>query len=96
MFEDGFWGNLKEAGDPLYKSELAQNPMGRMATPEEVAKPTVFLARYDYRELDTPSSDLLIFFFFSFLFRISYSPAASYTSGTNLRVDGARTRGVQL
>ncbi|MGI4894270.1 MAG: SDR family oxidoreductase, partial [Janthinobacterium lividum] len=44
------------------------NPTGRMATPEEIAAPVVFLS----------------------------SAVASFITGTNLVVDGALTRGVQL
>ncbi|MDB5818562.1 MAG: fabG 15, partial [Rhizobacter sp.] len=47
---------------------LGMNPMGRMATPQEIANAVAFLA----------------------------SPAASFITGTNLVVDGALTKGVQL
>ncbi|NAZ75860.1 SDR family oxidoreductase [Kineococcus sp. T13] len=67
-FPGGVW-DLTERNDPEFFAEaLALNPTGRMATPEEVARPVVFLS----------------------------SPAASFVSGTNLLVDGALTRGVQL
>ena len=52
----------------VFAEALALNPTGRMATPEEIARPVVFLS----------------------------SPAASFVTGTNLVVDGALTRGVQL
>ena len=67
-FEGGFWAYAEENLPDLYRDMLAQNPSGRMGTPEEVAAAVVFLA----------------------------SPAASRISGTNLVVDGALTKGVQL
>jgi len=67
-FPGGVW-ELTEHNDPEFFAEaLALNPTGRMATPEEIAKPVVFLS----------------------------SAAASFITGTNLVVDGALTRGVQL
>jgi 3-oxoacyl-[acyl-carrier protein] reductase len=82
----------KDSGHPLYDEYMALNPMGRMATPEEIAKPTVFLARY----VALPSTCFSSFFLDAKLSLYACSPAASFTSGTNLRVDGALTRGVQL
>lgn len=67
-FEDGFWHQIERENPDFYQQALDSNPMGRMGTPEEVARTIAFLA----------------------------SPAASFTSGTNLLVDGAITRGVQL
>jgi NAD(P)-dependent dehydrogenase (short-subunit alcohol dehydrogenase family) len=67
-FEGGFWAYAEENLPDLYRDMLAQNPSGRMGTPEEVAAAVVFLA----------------------------SPVASRISGTNLVVDGALTKGVQL
>ena len=67
-FDGGIWQQI-ETGDPeLFATALGLNPMGRMATPEEIARGVVFLA----------------------------SPASSFTSGTNLVIDGALTKGVQL
>lgn len=67
-FDGGIWQQI-EAGNPeLFATALGLNPMGRMATPEEIARGVVFLA----------------------------SPASSFTSGTNLVIDGALTKGVQL
>lgn len=67
-FEGGIWAQIETGNPDLFASALALNPMGRMATPEEIARGIVFLA----------------------------SPASSFTSGTNLVIDGALTRGVQL
>ena len=43
-FEDGVWGDIQREQPETFASCLAANPMGRMATPDEVAKATVFLA----------------------------------------------------
>ena len=66
--EDGFWGNMEREHPEHFREAFEANPMGRMGTPEEVARAIAFLA----------------------------SPASSFTTGTNLLVDGAITRGVQL
>lgn len=66
-FEEGVWGDIERNQPDTFAQCLAANPMGRMATPEEVARATVFLA----------------------------SPAASFTTGTSLLVDGGLTKGVQ-
>lgn len=67
-FADGVWGQIERETPDLFAKSLAQNPMGRMATVEEVARAVAFLA----------------------------SPAASFTTGTNLLVDGGITSGVQF
>ncbi|MBF8672999.1 SDR family oxidoreductase [Pseudomonas fulva] len=67
-FAGGVWGDIERNQPETFAKCLAENPMGRMATPEEVAKAVVFLA----------------------------SPAASFTTGTNLLVDGGLTRSVQF
>ncbi|MFJ4256318.1 SDR family NAD(P)-dependent oxidoreductase [Pseudomonas monteilii] len=67
-FADGVWGEIEREQPETFAKCLAENPLGRMATPEEVAKAVVFLA----------------------------SPAASFTTGTNLLVDGGLTRSVQF
>ena len=67
-FADGVWGQIERDTPDTFAACLAANPLGRMATPEEVARATVFLA----------------------------SPAASFSTGTNLLVDGGLTRGVQF
>jgi NAD(P)-dependent dehydrogenase (short-subunit alcohol dehydrogenase family) len=67
-FEGGIWSQIETGNPALFATALELNPMGRMATPEEIARGVVFLA----------------------------SPASSFTSGTNLVIDGALTKGVQL
>lgn len=67
-FADGVWGDIERNQPETFAACLAANPLGRMATPQEVARATVFLA----------------------------SPAAGFTTGTNLLVDGGITRGVQF
>lgn len=66
--EDGFWGKIERENPKMFEAVLKRNPLGRMGTPEEVARAIVFLA----------------------------SPASSFTTGTNLLVDGAITPGVQM
>lgn len=67
-FVGGIWQQIETGNPDLFATALGLNPMGRMATPEEIARGVVFLA----------------------------SPASSFTSGTNLVIDGALTKGVQL
>ncbi|MCB1378645.1 MAG: SDR family oxidoreductase [Alphaproteobacteria bacterium] len=67
-FKGGIWEYVEINMPDLFKSALALNPTGRMATAEEIGKGIVFLA----------------------------SPASSFTMGTNLVIDGALTKGVQL
>ncbi|CAM3248532.1 SDR family NAD(P)-dependent oxidoreductase [Paracoccus nototheniae] len=67
-FDGGIWQQIETGNPDLFATALGLNPMGRMATPEEIARGVVFLA----------------------------SPASSFTSGTNLVIDGALTKGVQL
>ena len=67
-FAGGVWARIEQENPALFAQALALNPTGRMGKPEEMARPTVFLA----------------------------SPAASFVTGTNLVIDGALTRGVQL
>lgn len=42
--EDGFWGTVERENPDLFKHALGSNPMGRMGTPEEVARAIAFLA----------------------------------------------------
>lgn len=67
-FDGGIWQQIETGNPELFAEAMALNPMGRMATAEEVARGIVFLA----------------------------SPASAFTSGTNLVIDGALTKGVQL
>lgn len=67
-FKDGIWNQIETGNPELFAEALALNPMGRMATPEEIAAGVVFLS----------------------------SPVSSFTTGTNLVIDGALTRGVQF
>ena len=67
-FPGGVWERIETGNPALFAQAMALNPTGRMGRPEEMTRPTVFLA----------------------------SPAASFITGTNLVVDGALTRGVQL
>jgi len=67
-FKGGIWESIETGNPELFATALAMNPMGRMATPDEIASGVIFLA----------------------------SPASSFTSGTNLVIDGALTKGVQL
>ena len=43
-FEDGFWHGAERNMPDLYASQLAQNPTGRMGTPQEMARAVVFLS----------------------------------------------------
>lgn len=43
-FDDGVWGDRKREQPGVYEWALGQNPMGRMGTPEEVARAVAFLA----------------------------------------------------
>ncbi|WP_293677614.1 SDR family oxidoreductase [uncultured Phenylobacterium sp.] len=44
FFEGGVWGNVKAGAPAFFEQMLKRNPTGRMATPEEIAAATVFLA----------------------------------------------------
>lgn len=43
-FADGVWGQIERDTPDTFAACVAANPLGRMATPEEVARATVFLA----------------------------------------------------
>jgi 3-oxoacyl-[acyl-carrier protein] reductase len=44
LFEGGVWGNVKANAPGFFEQMIKRNPTGRMATPEEIAAATVFLA----------------------------------------------------
>ena len=60
-FKGGVWNMIEQNMPKRFSDTLARNPLGRMATPQEIANAAVFLA----------------------------SPASSFTTGSNLIVDGA-------
>ena len=43
-FKGGVWGTVEEHAPEFFQTMIKRNPTGRMATPEEVAAATVFLA----------------------------------------------------
>jgi 3-oxoacyl-[acyl-carrier protein] reductase len=43
-FKGGVWGQVEEHAPEFFKTMIQRNPTGRMATPEEIASATVFLA----------------------------------------------------
>lgn len=43
-FAGGSWGLIETQAPEIFKTALSRNPTGRMGRPEEVARPTVFLA----------------------------------------------------
>lgn len=43
FFEGGFWDKVKQESPGRFADNIAFNPMGRMATPEEIANVAVFL-----------------------------------------------------
>ena len=43
-FADGVWGEIERTQPATFQSCLQANPLGRMATPDEVARAAVFLA----------------------------------------------------
>lgn len=44
FFEGGVWGQVKAGMPAFFEQMIKRNPTGRMATPEEIAAATVFLA----------------------------------------------------
>ena len=43
-FKGGVWGMVEEHMPDMFKATMARNPMGRMATPQDIANATVFLS----------------------------------------------------
>ena len=43
-FPGGNWANIKEGNRDFYDATVAQMPLGRFGTPQDVAKSVVFLA----------------------------------------------------
>jgi len=60
-FKGGIWNMVEQNMPKRYEDAMRRNPLGRMATPQEIANAAVFLA----------------------------SPVSSFTTGSNLVVDGA-------
>jgi len=58
FFEGGVWGNVKQNAPAFFETMIKRNPMGRMATPEEIAAATVFLA--SPRSAFTTGSNLVV------------------------------------
>ena len=43
-FKGGVWGMVEEHMPDMFKATMARNPMGRMASPQDIANATVFLS----------------------------------------------------
>ncbi|MBW2624309.1 MAG: SDR family oxidoreductase [Deltaproteobacteria bacterium] len=43
-FENGVWHRVEQRAPDMFKASLARNPMGRMATPQDIANAAVFLS----------------------------------------------------
>lgn len=44
LFDDGVWGRVQREQPDVFAETLAANPMGRMATPDDIARAVAFIA----------------------------------------------------
>jgi 3-oxoacyl-[acyl-carrier protein] reductase len=44
LFEDGYWGGVQRDQPAAFAEAIAANPMGHMATPEDIARAVAFVA----------------------------------------------------
>ncbi|NNC80460.1 MAG: SDR family oxidoreductase [Acidimicrobiales bacterium] len=68
FFEGGVWDQIRTAEPEFYEFALTLPALGRLGTPEEVARTVAFVA----------------------------SPASSFTTGSNIRLDGGTLKTVNL
>lgn len=44
LFDDGYWGRVQREQPAAFAEAMAANPMGRMATPDDIARAVAFVA----------------------------------------------------